>query len=71
MKKCFLSLSLLLLTLFLQAQTSPETSTAATGMRANGKIYVVVAILVTILAGLFIYVARVDRKISRLEKQQP
>jgi len=36
--------------------------------RADGKIYVVVAVVVIILAGLILYVARLDRKISRLEK---
>jgi tetrahydromethanopterin S-methyltransferase subunit D len=37
-------------------------------MRSNGKIYVVVAVCLTILVGLFIYVFMLDRKISRLEK---
>jgi tetrahydromethanopterin S-methyltransferase subunit D len=37
-------------------------------MRGNGKIYVVVAVCLTILIGLFIYVFLLDRKISRLEK---
>ena len=36
--------------------------------RADGKIYVVVAVLVTILLGLFIYVIRLDKKISKFEK---
>ena len=38
-------------------------------MRSNGKIYVVVAVCLTILIGLFIYVFLIDRKISRLEKE--
>ena len=37
-------------------------------MRSNGKIYVVVAVCLTILIGLFIYVFLVDRKISKIEK---
>lgn len=37
-------------------------------MRSNGKIYIVVAICLTILAGLFIYVFSLDRKISKFEK---
>ena len=37
-------------------------------MRSNGKIYVVVAVCLTILTGLFIYVFLVDRKISKIEK---
>ena len=40
----------------------------ADSMRSNGKIYVVVAVCVTILIGLFIYVFMIDRKISRFEK---
>jgi len=38
-------------------------------LRADGKIYVVVAVVVIILLGLFLYVIRLDRKISRLEKE--
>lgn len=38
-------------------------------MRSEGKIYVVVAILLTILAGVLFYVFLTDRKISSLEKK--
>jgi uncharacterized membrane protein YidH (DUF202 family) len=41
----------------------------ADGLRASGKIYVVVAVLLTILAGIFLYLIMLDKKISRLEKQ--
>lgn len=37
-------------------------------LRSNGKIYVVVTVLVIVLTGLFLYVIRLDRKISKLEK---
>jgi hypothetical protein len=37
-------------------------------MRSNGRIYVVVAVMLTILIGLVLYVVRLDRKISKLEK---
>ncbi len=37
-------------------------------MRSNGRIYVVVAVVVTILTGLILYVIRLDRKITKLEK---
>lgn len=47
------------------AQEKPEMADV---MRSNGKIYVVVAVCLTILIGLFIYVFIVDRKISKLEK---
>lgn len=38
-------------------------------MRAEGKIYVVVAVLGVIFAGMLAYVVAVDRKVSRLEKE--
>jgi hypothetical protein len=37
-------------------------------LRADGKIYVVIAVLVTIFLGIIAYVIRLDRKIGRLEK---
>jgi hypothetical protein len=37
-------------------------------MRSNGKIYVVVAVCLTILIGLFLYVSSIDRKLRKLEK---
>jgi CcmD family protein len=37
-------------------------------LRADGKIYVVIVVLVTIFLGIVAYVIRLDRKISRLEK---
>lgn len=41
----------------------------ADAMRAEGKIYVVVAVLVTIFAGIVGYAVRIDQKVSRLEKE--
>lgn len=38
-------------------------------MRANGKIYVVVAIIVIVLIGLVAYLFTLDRKITRLENR--
>ncbi len=42
----------------------------ADSMRNNGKIYVVVAVCMTILIGLFVYVIILDKKISRFEKNK-
>ena len=47
------------------AADQPEMADA---MRANGKIYVVVAVIVIILSGLLAYLVRLDRKVSRLER---
>lgn len=38
-------------------------------MRSNGRIYVVVAVVLTILTGLILYLVRLDRKITKLEKE--
>ncbi|MEJ7767539.1 MAG: CcmD family protein [Chitinophagaceae bacterium] len=50
----------------LQGNGKPEM---AVGMRSNGKIYVVIAVVLTILLGMFIYLVNLDRKIGRLEKE--
>ncbi len=39
-------------------------------MKENGKIYVVIAVMLTILAGLVLYLIRLDKKISKLEKNK-
>jgi len=70
MKKVILSLLLVingLICSFAQSDTGVEM---ATGLRSSGKIYVVVAVLVVIFLGIAIYLVTIDRKISRLEKQQ-
>lgn len=38
-------------------------------MRSNGKIFVVMAVVLTILFGLFAYLISIDKKITRLEKE--
>jgi len=57
----------MLLTFTLLAQDK-EIEMADT-MRSNGRIYVVVAVMVTILLGLILYLVRLDRKITKLEKE--
>ena len=41
----------------------------ADALRSSGKIYVVVAVLALIMAGLFLYLAGLDRKIRKFEKE--
>lgn len=56
----------------LLAQSPMESNDSvqmAQGLHANGKIYVVVAVILTIVIGLILYMIRLDRKISRLEKE--
>jgi hypothetical protein len=74
MRKLLTSFYTAILVLFFQfsalaQNTMPdEPVQMADGLRSNGKIYVVVAVVVTILVGLFAYLISLDRKISRLEK---
>jgi CcmD family protein len=49
--------------------TDEEKKYTAFDMRNNGKIYVVVAVIVIILTGLIAYLVRLDRKITKLEKE--
>ena len=69
MNKLFSRFSLLLCGLlmssFLFAQNKVEMADV---MRSNGKIYVVVAVCLIILIGLFLYVMILDRRIRKMEK---
>lgn len=60
----------ILLLLFTTVSFAQDKVEMADTMRSNGKIYVVVAVCLTILIGLFIYVFMIDRKISRFEKNK-
>jgi hypothetical protein len=52
------------------AQSNATVATAEkTGfMRSEAKIYVVMIVVITILAGLILYLFRLDRKLTKLEK---
>lgn len=79
MKRFFLLLSLLMTIGFSAfSQEKQEINTAdysnssvemADAFREDGKIYVVVAVILVLLIGLFVYLVILDRKIGRLEKQ--
>ena len=69
MNKLLQRISVTLFALLLTTMVSAQAVEAETDvMRSNGKIYVVMAVVITIVAGLFIYVVSLDRKISKLEK---
>lgn len=48
---------------------NPNNVEMANAFRENGKIYVVVAVVVIIFVGLFVYLISLDKKVSRLEKK--
>jgi CcmD family protein len=62
-KRIVLSFFLLICNYVLFAQDMADE------MRSNGKIYVVVAVLVTIFIGIILYLIRLDRKLTKLEKE--
>ena len=69
LKRIALVLSLCMFTLLSFAQpVTTEQGEPTDFMRSNGKIYVVVAVIVVIVIGLFIYLVNLDRKITKLEK---
>ncbi len=54
----------------MQAAAEENVPEMADAMRTDGKIYVVVLVLATIFAGLITYLVRIDRKVSKLEKNK-
>ena len=70
MRKPFVTTLLLLVNFLSQAQSTTDTVDMADTMRSNGKIYVVIAVILTIFAGIIIYLIRLDRKMTKLEKEQ-
>ena len=69
LKKIFSIVATLVFSMNLMAQSPVNEVEMADVMRANGKIYVVVAVLSVVLAGFIIYLISTDRKLSRLEKE--
>ena len=67
--KMIKALSLALLVLFSQHIYAQPSTTMAENMRSDGRIYVVIAVLLTILAGIFLYLVRLEKKIKSLEKK--
>jgi uncharacterized membrane protein len=64
-------LLLLLAGIISSTQTFAQENLATeSAMRSNGKIYVVLAICITILLGFFIYLVSIDRKIKKIEDKQ-
>ena len=65
-----LLLALLLPVLRVVAQAAaPNEVEMADTLRQNGKIYVVVAVITVVLAGLLFFLISLDRKLTRLERE--
>lgn len=68
-KRLSLSVIFSFLSFLLLAQPSSDSAAASIDsvMRSNDKIYVVMAVCITILAVLFLYLIRIDIKVSKKE----
>ena len=72
--RLFSSINYPLAVLLLFSQNLLAQQPVATGvemadrLRADGKIWVVVAVIAAIFAGIIIYLVRLDRQVSKLEK---
>ena len=70
MKKLLSLITLLFTTVTLFAQdTTANEPEMADKLYADGRIYVVVAVVATIFTGIIVYLINLDSKISKLEKQ--
>ena len=59
-----------LVSVYADAQTIVATKNDSVDvMRSNGKIFVVMAVILIIMTGFFIYLISIDRKVSKLEKE--
>ncbi len=69
-KRVSLSVIFSFVSFFLFAQSSVDSTQQGISdvMRSNDKIYVVMAVCVTILTVLFLYLVRIDIKVSKKEK---
>ena len=63
---CFLSLLALLLSS--QNLMAQQTVEMADQLRADGKIWVVVAVIAVVFFGIIAYLVRLDSKLSKLER---
>lgn len=68
LKRISFTVILFLFSPFLWAQTDTANVTIDQTMRSHDKIYVVMAVCITILVVFFLYLIRIDRKVSKKEK---
>ena len=61
--------SLFIIIIILFAQVSHAQVEMANDFRGEGKIYVVIAVIMVILAGFFYLLIKLDRRTKRLEKE--
>lgn len=70
LKRLSFTVTLLLFQIVLWAQDTVDSTSATidSAMRSHDKIYVVMAVCLVILTVVFLYLIRIDRKVSKKEK---
>lgn len=71
-KKILLVFAGVFASLFASAQQMMSSSTSvemADGLYQSGKIYIVVIVIAIVFSGILLYLIRLDKKISKLEKE--
>lgn len=68
MNKNILFLVFMFVSFFINAQEASQVE-MADGLRSEGKIYVVVAVLVTIFGCLAFYLFKIENKVKKIEKE--
>ena len=72
MLRLWFTVILFFFTLALFAQVNSDSANSLNArMRGHNKIYVVMAVCLTILTGLILYLVRIDRKVNKAEKGIP
>jgi len=67
LRTLFFTFAALIISSALHAQNE---KTVGEFMHSRERSYVVIAVMVTILIGLIIYITRIDRKLTKLEKRK-
>ena len=69
LKRIAFTIVLSMLSVFVWAQNTDSGSAESVDfMRSEGKLYVVVACVVVIVLGIYIYLINLDRRLKKLEK---
>ncbi len=66
---CLLATLLLFSQTLMAQQPVREGIEMADRLRADGKIWVVVAVIATVFTGIIVYLVRLDRQIGKLEEE--
>ena len=69
MKKLSKIILFMLVSLTSAMAQTPQPVEMGDIMRSEGKIYVVVAIMLVVFLGLIVYLVAIDRKVGKLEKK--